>query len=380
MAEDPHLHAEQRLAARHLLQHPLTVAEADADVFRIVRRHEERLDRWFTQRLGYRLQVTADTARLSKLGWVPDRPLRTTSGRPFHQLEYVLLALTLASTIAGPGVVSLRDLVDKVRSAAVDASVDLADDGTQRRAQVTVLRWMIDHGLAEELHDRVDAYKDDADADAVLRTRPERIALLPLPVLHGLAGDASAEDLLAAADRRGEARRTWLRARLVEDPVLYRDDLDDDEWDELRRRRGEDARLLEEMFGLVLEARAEGTAAIDPDGHLSATRFPATGTVGHAALLFIAAVHERAAGDWLPTDTAVELVAELAEPHRRRWKADLAERPDLLFERVRDLLVSLRLAAERPAPAPAVRLLPGAARFRVVVERRPGDGEQLELL
>ncbi len=379
MAEDPHAPAERQRAARHLLQRPLSVAEDDPGLFQLIRRHEEHLDRWFTQRLGYRLRVTADTARLSKLGWVTDRPLRTGSDRPLHHLEYVLLVLTLASTIAGPAVVSLRDLVDKVRSAAADASIDLAEDATQRRAQVAVLRWMIEWGLVEELHDRVDAYKDDADADAVLRTRPDRIALLPLPVLHGLAGDATADELLDAADRRG-TRRTWLRARLVEDPVLYRDDLDVEEWEELRRRRGEDARFLEEMFGLVLEARAEGTAAIDPDGRLSTVRFPASGTVGHATLLFIAATCDRDPGGWLPTTAAVELVDELSAPHRQRWKADLAERPDLLFGEVRDLLVSVRLAETRDEPEPSIRLLPAATRFRVVVERQSGDGEQLGLL
>lgn len=379
MAEDPHAPDEMRLAARQLLQHPLTVAEDDPDLFRIIRRHEDQLDRWFTQRLGYRLQLTADTARLSKLGWVSDRPLRTRSGRPFHHLEYVLLTLTLASTIAGPAVTSLRDLVDNVRSAAADASIDLAADGTQRRAQVTVLRWMIDHGLAEELHDRIDAYQDDEEADAVLRSRPERIALLPLPVLQGLGADVTASDLLQAADRRGN-RRSWLRARLVEDPVVYRSDLDENEWEELRRRRGEDARFLDEMFGLSLEARAEGAAAIDPGGGLSAVRFPSIGTLGHAALLFIAALHDRDIRGWLGEAAAVELVGELSEPHRRRWRRALVERPDQMFEEVRDLLVSLRLAEVTEHPESAIRLLPGAARFRVVVERAPGTGEQMELL
>lgn len=379
MAEDPHGAEELRMAARHLLQQPLTVAEDDPEFFRLIRRHEEQLDRWFTHRLGYRLHLTADTARLSKIGWVADRPLRTRSGRPFHHLEYVLLTLTLASTIAGPAVTSLRDLVDDVRSAAADASIELAADGTQRRAQVTVLRWMIDHGLAEELHDRIDAYQDDAEADAVLRARPERIALLPLPVLQGLGVDVTAGDLLAAADRRSN-RRTWLRSRLVEDPVVYRFDLDEDEWEELRRRRGEDARFLDEMFGLSLEARAEGAAAIDVDGGLSAIRFPTIGTVGHAALLFIAALHDRGVDGWLGDDAAVAVIGELSEPHQRRWRKALAERPDLLFAQVRDLLVSLRLAEFTEHPAPAVRLLPGAARFRVVVERAAGTGRQMELL
>ncbi len=108
MAEDPHAPGERRLAARHLLQHPLTCSEHDPEMFTLVRRHEDELDRWFTQRLGYRLQVSSDTARLAKVGaGAAVRPLCTAAGRPFHQREYVLLALTLAATVAGPAVISL---------------------------------------------------------------------------------------------------------------------------------------------------------------------------------------------------------------------------------------------------------------------------------
>ena len=69
--------------------------------------------------------------------------------------------------------------------------------------------------------------------------------------------------------------------------MLYRSDLTDDEWGELRRRLGEEERTLDEMFGLVLEARAEGLAAIDPAGTLADRRFPTTGTTGHATLVLI---------------------------------------------------------------------------------------------
>src|ERR1700722_3947398 len=94
---------ELQLCARHLVQQPLTCMEHDPEIFRLIRRHEGELDRWFTQRLGYRLHLAADTARLFKTGFVPARrPLRTTSGRPLHQLEHVLLVLVVASTVAGP--------------------------------------------------------------------------------------------------------------------------------------------------------------------------------------------------------------------------------------------------------------------------------------
>ena len=60
-----------QMAARHLLQHPFTCREQHPDLFAVIRRHEQDLDRWFTQRLGYRLHVSSFTARLFKTTIVP---------------------------------------------------------------------------------------------------------------------------------------------------------------------------------------------------------------------------------------------------------------------------------------------------------------------
>lgn len=357
MSDDPQAPAERRAAARALLAAPLLCREHDPDTFALVRRHEADLDRWFTQRLGYRLHLGTDTARLYKSTVVPwARPLRTSGGRALHGLETVLLLLALASTVAGPAVISLRDLVAAVRSAAVDAELELTGDATERRALVTALRWMIDHGLAVEVHAHVDAFATDEAADAVLRLRPDRIAMLALPA----AAAEDAEQLLAVADRR-DGTRSWLRARLVEDPVLYRDDVTEEEWGELRRRLGEEAGYLEEMFGLVLEARAEGLAAIDPRGGLTDVAFPGGGTEGHAALLLVATLRARI-GAWVPETEVDDVVGRLAERHARHWAKDLVAAPDRLARRAVDLLVMMRLAERAPA-MPAVRLLPAAARF-----------------
>jgi uncharacterized protein (TIGR02678 family) len=336
----PQTALELQMCARHLVQQPLTCKEHDAEIFRMVRRHEGELDRWFTQRLGYRLHVNADTARLFKDGFVPQRrPLLTASLRPFHQLEYVLLALILGATVAGPDVVSLRDLIERVRSAATEAGVALDDSPTVRRALVSVLQWMIARGLACELHERVEAYAGDESADAVLKVRADRIALLPLPAL---AAAENAQELLARAERRSVTRQ-WLRCRLVEEPVLYRSDLSDAEWSELRRRLGEEERLLDEMFALVLEARAEGIAAIDPSGALAERRFPTGGTLGHAALLLIGRLHDERKRSW-HWDDIVCAIGELAEMHRRRWAGDLVDAPERLARRVTELMLDLRLA------------------------------------
>jgi len=375
VSADPQAAVERRIAARHLLAVPLMCKEHDPDTFRLVRRHETELDRWFTQRLGYRLHLTADTARLFKSAAVPaDRPLRTGSGRPFHHLEYVLLVLVVASTVSGPAVISLRELVDLVRTAAVEADVALAGDATERRAVVTAVRWLVDHGMAAEVHEHVDAYALDAEADAVLRLRPDRVALLAVPAL---AGATVPGDLLDRTERR-EQTRQFLRALLVEDPVVYREDLGEAEWTELRRRLGEEERYLDEMFGLVVEARAEGVSAVDPTGSLSDVRFPAGGTVGHAALLLIDALRGgEDPQEWWRLDQVASRVAGLARDHARHWSAELVAAPERLARDAVDLLAQMRCAEWRDGPSgDEVRLLPAAGRF-ATAEGPPADQDAL---
>ena len=360
--------ADLRVAARHLVAHPLVRLEADPAMFRLVRRHEHELDRWFSQRLGYRLQVTADTARLFKGTIVSTRrPLQapTSSPRPFSRREYTMLALILAAVAAGPNVISLRDLVHEIRSAAVDAEVTLGEDSGDRRAFVNALRWLIDHGVASELHDRIDRYVTDDDADAVLSVRPDRVALLPLPAL------ARATDAAALVDRRDQraATRPWMRAWLVEEPVLYRHDLTEEEWAELRRRLKEEAALLDEMFGLRLEVRAEGVIAIDPAGELTDQAFPTGGTIGHASLLLI----DRLVGDGIERttrDTAVGIVAELAHRNRRFW-SKLADTPESLTDQAVEVLRNHRLV---DVDGDDLVVLPAAARYAVSVQVQVADG------
>ena len=363
---DPQRQLDLRAAARHLVTHPLVLAEREPDTFGLIRRHEQTLDRWFTQRFGYRLQVTADTARLFKSTVVARRrPLGTASSqsRPFSVREYTLLSLALAAVAAGPSVISLRDLLGEVRSAATDADVTVTDEPADRRALVTALRWMIRHGVAIEMHDRVERYAADGAADAVLRIRPDRVALLPLPVL---ARSEAVDEVLDRPDR-GLSSRAWMRSFLLEEPVLYRTDLADDEWAELRRRLGEESAIFEEMFGLNIEARAEGVMAIDPEDRLTDSRFPRSGTVGHAALLLIDRLVETDRSP-LGRSEFVDAVAVLAAEHRRYW-SKLAEDPDRLADEILELLGDHRLAE---VDGDVVRLLPAAWRYGVAVEADEG--------
>ena len=74
MRDDPQRAGELTGSARALLTRPWRTAEADRPLFLLIRRHAEQLDRWFTQRLGYRLIVGTDTvvtARTTPLCAVP---------------------------------------------------------------------------------------------------------------------------------------------------------------------------------------------------------------------------------------------------------------------------------------------------------------------
>lgn len=366
----PEIALDLRAAARHLVENPLVSAEQAPEMFRLIRRHEAQLDRWFTQRFGYRLQVKADTARLFKSSVVAKRrPLHTVAStrRPFTQREYTMLALALAAVAAGPEVISLRDLVEGIRSAAAEAGVTVSEERSDRRALVTALRWLIGCGVAAEMHAQVDSYAVDGAADAVLRLRPDRVALLALPVL---ARAETSEQLLDRSEQR-RASRSWMRSLLLEEPVVYRSDLGAGEWAELRRRLGEESRILSEMFGLSLEARAEGLAAIDPEGGLTDSRFPAGGAVGQASLLLI---DRLVAADRNPVErsAAVAEVEELAERHRvqsRHW-GQIADDPERLTDGVLELLQDHRLVQ---VSGEWIELRPAAWRYAVEVRIEQGS-------
>jgi len=371
---DPQRAGELTGAARALLARPWRTAEADRPLFLLIRRHAEQLDRWFTRRLGYRLVVGTDTARLVKSGHIPaDRPLRTPTQRPFTSREYTLLALVLAAMAAGPDRISLRDLVLHVRSAAADAGIALDGAASERRALVTALRWLVEHGVVRELDRSVTGYETDGDADALLEVRNDRLALLPAAAL---VDARSADELLDRATGEGTGRAA-LRRRLVEDPVLHADDVSPEDWTELRRRFGEESRYLEEMFGLVVEARAEGAAAIDVDGGCTDIAFPAGGTTAHAALLLLNVLTTRHRDGADPAALDGEL-RELLERYGRFWRKD--KDPENLRAEVVGLLAAMALVTVEPDRR--VRPRPIAARFApvVAVADADDDGEQQSLL
>lgn len=377
---------ERRDALRLLLRHPLVTADGPhADGFRLIRRHRDALARDVRQVLGYRLVVEGGFARLYKAGLGPgrSRPLLRSSGAPFSPRAYTYLALCCSVLLTGRQQVLLSGLVEQVRAAATEAGLDLGADGhADRRAFVAALRQLVAWGVLVEDDGTVGALADDAGAEALLYVRRDLVRhLLAVPLREVEHPD----DLVRLSAEPGPAgARHRVRRLLVEEPAVLADDVDEQSWAWLRQYQRREARAFEELFGLELEIRTEGVAAVDPRDELTDEAFPRGGTVGHAALLAVAEL----AGRLRPTPTEAreqvvgsvavpagmldEVVAGLLEQHRTRWRRDYSDHPERLPRDVEDLLLAmgllrrgeggeLRLAATASRYAPEVEIVPPPA-------------------
>ena len=372
--------ATERLdAARALLANPILTASAHPDQLALVRLHAPALRTMFTTQLGYGLVVEASFARLVK-GPVdplaPARPARRGEGRDFTPGTYTHLALLCAALLApdtGEQVL-ISVLIDQVRADAAAIGVPIGDTLPERRQLVAALGQLVDWGLVTETDGTAMAWGERREEALLTVHRP----LLPHLLARPLSPFDHPDDLLAPDPTLLEQPRRSLRRKLVENPLVRREDLADAERDVLSRERTELTRVLEEHFGLTLEVRAEGALAYDANSSaITDIPFPGSGTVRQAALLLLAELTDRlepeagvtatlddgrtvpgALACWDQVDAAL---ASLVEQHRRAWGAVVIDDPQRLRREVTDLLCELSLAT---ATGAGIVLHPAVARYR----------------
>lgn len=371
------LASERRTAIRLLLRHPLVTAATHPDEFPLIRRHADELSRQFGQVLGYRLTVEPGFARLHKAGLGSDaaRRLDRGSGAPFTPRTYAYLALALAALVTAPEQLLLSEVVARTRAAAAEAGIDLGEPNrvTERRALVAALKQLMTWRVLAEDEGSVDSYAGDGEADALLTIDRE----IARQLVSGPVGQAAApDDLIEKAADPGEAGpRHRVRRLLIETPVVYVDDLTEEERDWLRRSQRREQRILEDFAGLRAEIRAEGVALIDPEQELSDTRFPGTGTVAWAALLLVGRLAAElplvsgAAAVAIPGGRVEEHLRLLTEEHRGAWSQELTGSPGLLAHAVLDLLHRMRLIRPARPPETGWLLTAAAARYAPEVTR-----------
>lgn len=352
--------ADLRDAARALLLTPLLTADRKPDELGLVRRHRDELARLFAEGLGYRLVVEPGLARLFKTGLGRDalRPLRRRNDAPFTPRRYALLALTLAALTQARRQLMVDELVAAVRSAAVDAGLDVNLDGiTDRRALHSALVVLVDLGVLSERDGDLEHWVERR-TESLLDVHRDRLAvLLSAPV----AGCQGPDDLLevAAVPSAAGGARVAVRRRLAEQPVLSTEDLTDEQREWWRRNREREREWFRRWLGLDLELRAEGAIAIDPSGELTDRPFPSSGSARHFALLLLGELVEELRTEhgaalagiaWahVAVSTARGAADRVFNTWRRGLRKDHRDDPDLVFNEAVEVLVEAGLVRMDP--------------------------------
>lgn len=354
-----HQQAEEReRALRALLMRPLMRA-GDPEL-ELVRRHAEYLREWFGRETGWNLQVERQCARLYKRPATLDDATRGLAD--FDRDRYVLLCLACAVLERAESQITLRALGERLLEAAADP--DLAARGftytlegaRERRSLVSICRLLLEFGVLARVAGDEEAYVNQS-GDVLYDVHRRVLARLPAgtrgaSLIAMTQPDLDFDGRLAALveeyvpdtpDGRRTALRHRLARRLLDDPVLYHDELTADEREYLANQRGPMAYRLAQATGLTAELRAEGLALVDADGELSDKHLPAVGTEAHATLLVAEYLARAAQIDPQTIHSLHELASHLrsaADRYGRFWRKDAREagaEVDLAAEAVRRL-------------------------------------------
>lgn len=379
---DPSELEEFQRAARLLLAHPLVTERwPRPGALTTVRRWGPALRAEFERVLRYHLDIGPACARLTRRSAAPSphRGARTRTGRPFSPWAYAHLCLVLAAIESLGAQTTVSQLADTVlRLTAGDDAVPV--DLTlyaQRRAFVDAVSWLEERGVLVLRDGSSDQWLAGGErgGDALYDIDPDAASRLMVASPSVLREVEAVEDFLVERYPPGEAgEQARLRHRVarlvVEQPVVYRAELDEDERAWLGNRRGQLVADLERLTGCVVESRAEGLALIDADVEpLSGDAFPNRGAVAHGALLLAEHLVAAAVAEPdLPTVGRLVTDAELGRAWARvvdgygaRFTTEYRDDPDRLRREAVDLLGRLDLVV---AVDGGLVVRPALARFR----------------
>ena len=369
--------AQRRTALRALLAKPLMVADTDGETLVLVRRHLTELREWLNRETGWRLVADSETARLFKTATVlsdTSHPARGHNKEPFGRRRYVTLCLALSALARADAQATLGSLADDVLTAAAEPELAAAgfvltlDSRADRSDLVAVVRLLLDWGVLSRVAGDEDAYLS-AGTDVLYDVRRPVLGVLlagtrgpsvvTASAYEGRLAELTAEPVAESDDLRNQTLRRRLTRRLLEDPVVYYDELHEDERAYLLSQRRAITRRIEEATGLIPEMRAEGIAMVDPEDELTDVRMPEQRTDGHVTLLVAEYLARR---DQATLDELHAFVRQAAAGHATYWRKGVTEpgaETELLATAL-EKLSALRLVA---VDGHVVRSRPAIARF-----------------
>jgi uncharacterized protein (TIGR02678 family) len=388
---------EERLrAVRALLERQL-LTPRDPELG-LARRHREELGALLRDHLGATLTVTADTAHLAKHVTLADaRPLRLAPrsanerSKPIDERRVLqqrgcLLACLVAGVLERKTwtQVPLGALAEEVltHARALDVTLDWRSRA-DRLALTDGIEFLAGTGVLELRSGAAGALDDDDEAFYDVHRR--RLALLLADPVR-TAEAVEPRDLEAApedgGDLVGRTRSRRLVRALVEDPVLYLDDLAEEDRMYFVAQRARLESLAQRITGLAVERRREGTALVATGRELTDRPFPARGHLKQLALLLVPELCARDGGHG--TSISVEeqhaITRSLLRRHAEHWSAWDARDADAVARACRsalDVLADLRIVRRDPGTG-AIRTLPLAHRYRAAIGRRAAPA-QMEL-
>jgi uncharacterized protein (TIGR02678 family) len=369
--------AQRRSALRALLAKPLLVADTDSEVLVLVRRHLTELRGWLSRETGWRLVADSETARLFKTAQVlsdASHPARGHNKEPFGRRRYVTLCLALSALARADAQTTLGSLADDVLTAAAEpelAATGFAltlDSRADRSDLVAVVRLLLGWGVLSRVSGDEEAYLS-AGTDVLYDVRRPVLSVLlsgirgpstvtAVPLEDRLA-ELTAEPVAETDELRNQALRRRLTRRLLEDPVVYYDELDGDERAYLLSQRHAITRRIAEATGLVPEMRAEGIAMVDPEDELTDVRMPEQRTDGHVTLLVAEHLARR---EQATLDELRAFVRRAAAQHATYWRKGVTE-PGAETELLATALEKLSALRLVQVDGSVVRRRPAIARF-----------------
>lgn len=300
---DVALTVERQAAARTLLVRPLIRADSEPDDFAATTTHSDWLIQRFDVLLGYSLTVEARFARLHKGAPTGLEPagLIKRGGAPFTPRGYAYLTLALAVLSSPRDRVGLTELLADIRAAAAESGIRLGARGrlSERRPLAAALVQLVDWGVLTA------AGVTPADFATLMERGPHPDHDIDLRVdqdiLRAIPGLAALHDSVEFSGEPGQRERhveLAVRRRLVEQAVVYRDELSDAHRDWLAQNQWRTVAQLGSFLGCDGEIRAEGVALVGvSDGQESG--FPA-GQLDRPAVRLLSQI----AGELRPHRTA----------------------------------------------------------------------------
>jgi len=373
-------------AFRALLRTPLMGAEHED--FALVRRHADTLAKRFREELGYELVIRGTHARLRKQPVSVDatRPLRVTPPgkdkpaqdrwRPFTRRHYTLFALALAALERTGPQTTIALLANDLRSLAREEAVPLDfENRTDRRTLAEAVGGLEALGVLRLVSGDAGQWVRGSGSGEISLYDVERGLLADLLVCRNIAVCRNAADVVAQADDypptsdgRNRRARHRVARRLVEEPVLYLDELEQDEHDYyVSSQRPHLEGRLAEFTGWQIERRAEGTALVEgaQQNHaLTDLRFPFQLAERQAALLLcddLTQAHIEG-HESISRGQLLRRTRGLLADYHTNWGRDTdGESVALLLTEALDVLSKMKLA--RIDDDGSVRPLPAIARF-----------------